>query len=120
MGFLEFLLSLILKISIGILGYIYGTYKSLRIGGFKEWNKWHDNLAKANDQYGNVLLQYSLNDFTITKEGYKAGKRKETISSYFGKNKVKATRTILGVEICNLLDAVFEDNHVVNSIDNNV
>jgi hypothetical protein len=94
--------------------YVHGCICALRRKEFWEYNK---QLALVKDQYGNVLLQYPLNKWFIKPHGYKAGNRKETISSFFGKNKIANTNTSKGEFICDALDAL-DENHCIKNIDN--
>ena len=76
-------------------------------------------IAVVIDMGGNVLGEEIFNDFLITKDGYKFGNRKETISSVLGKNQRDGTLTALGNGLCKLLDIIDKD-HCKKSIDNMV
>lgn len=73
-------------------------------------------LALVRDCYGNVYCKDLFNRVLITEKGYRFGKRKETISSALGKNKLKGTFRKPG----EVLDSILNDldpDHSVNSID---
>lgn len=113
-GFLLWLISIILKISLGIVLWPYGIIKSLRKC---EFDAWYKTLAIGQDQYGNILGQYIFNDLLITKESkHKFGNPDETISSVLGKNKAAGTLTALGKGIANILN-FFDKNHVEKAVD---
>jgi hypothetical protein len=77
------------------------------------------SIAMGIDQLGNVTLEYGLNEFWITKDGYQFGNKMETISSALGKNQVKGTLTPFGWAIVNILDKI-NPNHCINAINNKV
>lgn len=76
-------------------------------------------VAISIDMAGNVLLAPVLNNVAIQKGGYRFGRRKETISSVLGKNKVAKTLSRFGNGIATLLDYI-DKNHCIKSIDYNV
>lgn len=105
-----------LKITVGLVGLIYGTVLSL----FKrEWHKYYMSLVISIDQYGNCVCQYLFNHTLIKKSGYKFGNIDETISSVLGKNKRDETLTIIGKMLSNVLNFL-DKNHVENSIDETI
>jgi hypothetical protein len=77
---------------------------------------YNKQLALVKDQYGNVLLRYPLNKWFIKPSGYKAGNRKETLSSVFGKNEINNTNTSLGTIVVKGLN-ILEKNHCEKNID---
>lgn len=85
----------------------------------KKIDEYFYQLASAEDQYGNVLLQHPCNDILITKDGYKFGNEDEKMSSVLGKNKVKGTNKKLGIFVSNVLNKI-DKNHVEKSIDNSI
>lgn len=67
------------------------------------------------DRFGNKNLRTLLNLTLITKQGYKFGDPRETISSALGKNKLKNTLTKTGKVLCTILDFL-DKNHCIKSI----
>lgn len=118
MGLILLIIATILKVVVAPFAYMYGTVKSLKVGGLKEWNEWNFNLAVAKDQYGNGLLKYIMNDLAIYDNGYQFGNIDETISSVLGKNKKQHTLTKFGIFIAAILNKI-DPNHVEKSIDYN-
>lgn len=115
MGFLLFIVSLILKRFLEPFIYIFSSIVALIKG---EWNQYNTDLAIATDQYGNGLSKYLFNIALIKKESTnKFGNIDETISSVIGKNKVAGTLTGLGKTVDFILD-LLEPDHSIKSIDN--
>ena len=112
-GFLLFLVSSILKITLSPFLYIHGSIISLKKG---EWKKYNKTLAVAKDQYGNVLGQYLFNNLFITGSRYKFGSEDETISSVIGKNKLKNTLTKTG-KILDFILNKLEKDHSIKAIE---
>jgi 8-oxo-dGTP diphosphatase len=118
MGFLLFLISLVLKRILEPFIYIQGSFVSYIKGGKKEWNKYNMNLAVSIDQYGNGLSKYLFNKILIKKTSVnKFGNIDETISSVIGKNKLAGTLTWVGKFLDTILDCM-ESDHSIKSIDN--
>ena len=69
----------------------------------------------AVDVLGNVLGQHIWNFIFIKKNGYKFGRRAETMSSVLGKNQRDKTLTDIGITIVFILD-LFQKNHCLISI----
>jgi hypothetical protein len=114
MGFLLFIISLILRRTLEPFMYIYCSIIALYKG---EWFDYYNkNLAIAIDQYGNGLCSYLFNQILIKKEGHQFGNIDETISSVIGKNKLTGTLTWLGKLVDKILDA-FEKDHSIKAID---
>ena len=114
MGFLLFIISLILKRILELPMYLFGSVVAL----YKhEWNQYNTDLAIATDQYGNGLSKYLFNLVLIKKTGvHKFGNIDETISSVIGKNKVAGTLTWLGKFVDKILD-LLEKDHSIKAID---
>ncbi|GAA0871810.1 hypothetical protein GCM10009117_09560 [Gangjinia marincola] len=115
-GVLLFLISIVLLVTTGPLGLIYGL-------GYKLFTKFMTGIgdfcleiAISVDQLGNVLMQHLLNHLWITSKGYKFGNRDETISSVIGKNLQTDTLTSFGKLMDRILDFL-EPEHSLNSID---
>lgn len=119
MGVILLIISIWIKNLIGKAAWLYSSIRAIHYGGYKEWLEWNKELAIANDRYGNVLLKYPLNEFTIKEDGYKFGNSKETISSAIGKNEVIDKLKPFGEKINNVL-SFLDKNHSIESIDNNV
>lgn len=115
MGFLLFIISLVLKRILEPFIYITGSIIALTKG---EWNQYNTDLAIATDQYGNGLSKYLFNILLIKKTStHKFGNIDETISSVIGKNKVAGTLTWLGEFVDKILD-LLEKDHSIKAIDN--
>ena len=115
-GILLFIVSIILIVTTGLLGFVYGLLQQLFTKGIKGLGRYSLNIAISIDQLGNVLMQHLLNLLWIKKGGYLFGNRDETISSVLGKNKQLNTLTGFGKAIDKVLDAL-DPNHSLNSID---
>ena len=115
-GILLFIVSLILLILTGPLGFLYGILYSLFTKGFRGIGEYLLKIAVSIDQLGNVLMQYLLNALWVKRGGYKFGNRDETISSALGRNKRLGTLTRFGIAIDKILD-ILDPNHSLNSID---
>ena len=76
-------------------------------------------LAIILDFAGNVLLARIFNDWAIEKGGYEFGKTGETISSALGKNQKRGKLTVMGKNLCKVLDYI-EENHCEKSINNKI
>lgn len=115
MGFLLFIISLVLKRILELPMYLFGSVIACLKG---EWNQYNTDLAIATDQYGNGLCQYLFNQVLIKKTSvHKFGNIDETISSVIGKNKVADTLTWLGAAVDIMLDSL-DPNHSIDAIDN--
>ena len=116
MGSLLFLISIVLLVITGPLGFIYGLFHSLFTRGLSGVGEYLLQIAISIDQLGNVLMQHLLNLLWIRPGGYPFGNRDETISSALGRNKRDGTLTLFGRWIDALLDRI-DANHSLNSID---
>lgn len=110
------ILNLIAEIIKWVLCPFFYVYGSLCAINRREWRTYNKQLALVKDQYGNVLLRYPLNKWFIKPNGYKAGNRKETLSSVFGKNEINNTNASFGTIIVKGLN-IFEKNHCEKNID---
>ncbi|GGD55860.1 NUDIX hydrolase [Muriicola marianensis] len=115
-GVLLFLISLILLVITGPLGFLYGLFHSLFKRGLTGVGEYLLKIAISVDQLGNVLMQHLLNLLWIRKGGYPFGNRDETISSALGRNKKLGMLTGFGKFIDGFLDMI-DPNHSLNSID---
>jgi hypothetical protein len=115
-GALLFLISILLLIITGPLGFLYGVFHGLLSSGIKGIGEYLLKIAISIDQLGNVLMQHLLNLLWIKRNGYKFGNRDETISSALGRNKKQGTLTAFGRFIDRILDLIDPD-HSLNSID---
>ncbi|MCJ7465067.1 MAG: NUDIX hydrolase [Maribacter sp.] len=115
-GFLLFLISLVLFIVTGPFGFLYGVLHGLFTKGVKGVGEYLLKIAISIDQLGNVLMQHLLNVLWEKKGGYKFGNRDETISSALGRNNQLGTLTGFGKVIDKILDLI-DPNHSLNSID---
>ncbi len=116
-GLLLFLISILLLVVTGPLGFVYGLLHSLFTRGLKGMGEYLLQIAISIDQLGNVLMQHLLNLLWIQPGGgYPFGNRDETISSALGRNKRNGTLSMFGRWMDALLDRI-DPNHSLNSID---
>ncbi|NHF57998.1 NUDIX domain-containing protein [Flavobacteriaceae bacterium TP-CH-4] len=115
-GILLFLISIVLLVVTGPIGFVYGLFHSLSTKGLRGLGEYLLKIAISIDQLGNVMMMYLLNLLWIKKEGYLFGNRDETISSALGRNKQLDTLTGFGKFIDKVLD-IIDPNHSLNSID---
>ncbi|MUH34820.1 NUDIX hydrolase [Zobellia amurskyensis] len=115
-GALLFLISIVLLLITGPLGFVYGIFHSLFTRGIKGVGEYLLKIAISIDQLGNVMMQHLMNILWTNKNGYKFGNRDETISSALGRNKKLGTLTAAGRLIDKILD-IIDPNHSLNSID---
>lgn len=116
LGILLFLISIILLIVTGPIGFVYGLFHSLFSKGFRGLGEYLLKIAISIDQLGNVLMQHVLNLLWIKNQGYKFGNRDETISSALGRNNKLGSLSGFGKAIDKFLDFI-DPNHSLNSID---
>ena len=123
MGTILAILSIVLSVILFPIGVVFTMIKNLYKKRWKYAFKNLDNqmlaIATSIDASGNVVCLDLFNFVLIKKNGYKFGKRKETISSVLGKNQRDATLTKLGCLFVELLDKIEKDHCLIN-IDNNV
>ena len=115
-GLLLFLISIVLLLTTGPLGFLYGILHGLFTRGFRGFGEYLLKIAVSIDQLGNVMMQHLLNLLWVKKGGYLFGNRDETISSALGKNKAQGTLTGFGKAMDAILDLI-DPNHTLNSID---
>jgi len=115
-GFLLFLISIVLLVITVPLGFIYGLLHTFVTRGVKGIGEYLLKIAISIDQLGNVTMQHLLNAIWMQRGGYKFGNRDETISSALGRNKKLKTLTGFGEFIDKILDTI-DPNHSLNSID---
>lgn len=116
LGILLFLISIVLLVITGPVGFVYGLFHSLFSKGFRGLGEYLLKIAISIDQLGNVQMQHLLNVLWIKKEGYKFGNRDETISSALGRNNKLGSLSGFGKAIDQFLDFI-DPNHSLNSID---
>lgn len=114
LGLLLNIIAEILKWVFAPIGYFYGVFASLYKGEFSKYNR---QLAVVKDKYGNVNLQYILNEYFITKDGHKFGNADETVSYVLGKNKEMNTLKDAGKLLSTVLN-FFDKNHVEKAVIN--
>ncbi|WP_209404265.1 NUDIX domain-containing protein [Pseudozobellia sp. WGM2] len=115
-GALLFLISIVLILVTGPLGFVYGILHTFVTKGIRGIGEFFLKIAISVDQLGNVLMQHLLNVLWMKRGGYKFGNRDETISSALGRNKKLGTLTWQGRLIDKILD-IIDPNHSLNSID---
>jgi hypothetical protein len=76
---------------------------------------WFYGTARAIDILGNVISANMFNDILIKSNGYRFGRRGETLSSVIGKNHIDNTLTWTGSVIRKTLDSI-DTNHTLKSI----
>ncbi len=120
MGVILLLVSFILGsvlLPFGFLWFVFKSwYKQTFKGGVSRISDQSRDCAVSIDRTFNVLCEDLFNDILITKEGYKFGNGKETISSVVGKNKVKDTLSYMGKILDSILDWL-DENHSIKSIE---
>ena len=104
--------SILLTILFMTIGIIAGTVLVL-MG--KTSSKYYFENALQVDVLGNVMCQFVFNWIFIKPNGYKFGKRGETISSVLGKNLRDGSLTKLGYGVAMSLN-FFQPNHCILSI----
>jgi len=115
-GIVLLLISIVLLLTTGILGFLFGFVQQFLKKGFKGVGEYALKIAISIDQLGNVIMQHLLNLLWVKEGGYLFGNRDETISSAIGKNKQLNTLTGFGKVIDKILDFI-DPNHSLNSID---
>lgn len=121
MGFILYLVSILIRIPVLFFGIIYGIIKSFynnHIGnGFKNLNRKFYVMAASIDKYGNAVCSELFNDVLIKKESeYKFGKINQTISAVIGYNVKYNTLTKFGKTINNILN-LFEKDHALKAME---
>lgn len=117
MGFILFLISLILVIALTPFGVLFTIIKSALFGNKKYINKYWIRLAVSLDQFGGVVMGGFFNLVLIKSKTDTFGDPDETISSVLGKNQKAGTLRYLGRRLVALLDWLEED-HSLNAIEN--
>jgi len=102
-----------------LIGILYGSFRAPYNGGFSELDSYYLDMAKSKDQHSNVAMQYLFNDVMAYGEKYRFGHMDETISSAFGKNKLKKALTRFGRFWARFLNRL-DENHVENAVDETV
>jgi len=120
MGFLLFIISIVLTILTVPLGMLYTVFKFIFNNKFvllfKVSNGYFYKFALAIDQMGNVAMQDLFNDIFIIKNDFRFGDEDETISSVLGKNERANTLSRFGKIIIKILNFI-DPNHALNSIE---
>lgn len=121
MGFILFIVSVVLSLVIYPLAFLTSIITGFRKVSFKvglkKLNRQFMDIAVSIDATGNVVCDDLLNVIWISSKGYRFGNRKETVSSVLGKNQQAKTLTWLGRLIAWILDTI-DKNHCLKSIDN--
>lgn len=112
MGFLLFIVAIILFIPLTMLNVIVVVWKKKNL---KTLNGYFYQTAVDIDRFGNHNLRTLLNLTLIHSEGYQFGDFRETISSVLGKNQITNTLTNTGKALVKLLDWL-DPNHCEKSI----
>lgn len=123
MGFLLFLVAVLLAVVFMPVGFIYTTIRLWIKANFKTWWKrmgeYYLIIALSIDQMGNVIMKEFFNDVLIYKNGHKFGNEDETISSVLGKNQKTGTLRRLGRWLNWVLNKL-DPNHSINAIEHNI
>lgn len=120
MGFMMYVVSLLLSAILFIPALLFNLYTCLRTKNtLGSLNQYFSRVATGRDAYYNVLCGELFNAFFITKGGYHFGKRKETISSALGKNKERGTLTAYG-RLWDKLLSIIDKDHCLKNIDRTV
>ena len=102
MGCLLFVIAYILLLPLTVINY----FTVRRRGYFRD-------TALSLDAFANREFRATWNKWLITKEGYKFGKRGETISSVLGKNLLKNTLSKTG----KILVFILSEKHCIDAAD---
>lgn len=94
---------------------LYKIFKAIKHKSFRELKVWFYGTARTIDIFGNVFAADLFNDTLIKQDGYKFGRRGETISSVMGKNYRRDTLTRVGSLLRKTLDFIDKD-HSIKSI----
>jgi len=117
-GIILFIAAKVLKMILEPICIIFTILFLLVTGRFKEIGKYYADLAFAEDQYGNVLIQYPANIVLIKKDSpYKYGNPDVTISAVTGKNLVTDNALKGGKIVCTTL-GVFDKDHCIKAAPN--
>lgn len=111
MGYLLFLLATVLMWSLLPIAVVYNLFRSAFHGGDRM-----QQVAILIDQAGNVIFGSLFNDIFITKDGYKFGDRRETVSRVLGINKRHKTLSKAGQLLADILNWI-DENHVEKAAD---
>ena len=126
-SFLNSILLFIISITLGIILIPSSIILTIPIvfvvdstqAAYDKLSKYIKSIAMSIDQVGNATMEYGLNAWLITKDGYQFGNESETISSALGKNQAKGTLTKYGWVLVNILNKI-NPNHCLNAINNKV
>jgi len=113
MGILLYFVAIILYVPLTVINVCAVLYKYGLT--FKTINSYFHETAIDIDRFGNRNFRTLWNMTLRTKDGYKFGDDRETISSAIGKNKRDNTLTKIGKVICSVLDFL-DENHCLKSI----
>ncbi len=111
MGIILFIIARILQ---WILTPVFFLYAIVRLGNLNKISEYFKTVAISIDQLGNVMGGPIMNDFLITKDGYKFGNPDETISKILGKN-YPLTLTWLGFALSMGLNRI-DPNHIQDAV----
>lgn len=118
MGFILWILTMILAVILVPAGMLYGFfavwYKKHFFASFKKIGAKFRSMAEAFDRFGNVVCGELFNA-TLQKNGYAFGGDKETISSALGRNQQQKTLTGTGKFVVWVL-CRFQKDHCIKSI----
>ncbi|GIW67771.1 MAG: hypothetical protein KatS3mg096_639 [Candidatus Parcubacteria bacterium] len=117
--FVIYIAASILQILLAPILVVYAWIKIAMIRDKKKrddsFGLYNEKISILKDILGNVMGAYLFNDVLIKKDGYKFGRRYETISSVLGKNKRLGKLTFVGKVLCYILDKI-DENHCEKSI----
>lgn len=124
MGFILYIIGVVLFLPLTFLDLLVVIYKNIKIKDFLQTtNDYFFEGAEDLDKYANWKFRTLWNVIFKLKGGYSFGNREETISSVLGKNQRDKTLSIIGwvlVIILYVLDFQywFRGGHCLNSINN--
>ena len=117
MGFILSLIAQFLFFIVGFINYPIVLILHVKKRGFwKVNNKYFFENGRDIDVFGNYAYRSTWNLLFIKKDGYKFGKKGETISSALGKNQLNRRLTFFGKIVCFILDKI-DKEHCKKSID---
>jgi hypothetical protein len=109
MGFILFLVAIILSVILYPIGFIFGLFA-------EKTNDYFYRIAYSIDQNGNVVCAAFFNAIFIKMGGVAFGNPDETVSSVLGKNKERGTLTRTGRFLDRILEKL-DNGHSLNAIE---
>lgn len=116
MGIILYMITYILDPICMLVNFFVVLWKNVKTRGFfKTIGGYFLSDAVSRDEFANYNYRTLWNTFLRTSNGYKFGRKDETISSALGKNQRDKTLSWFGIFICFILDKLNKE-HCKNSI----